>query len=105
MPPENPLDSYLSSNILAKGSISIIYNLMINQASSSLDKISFIQFKVVHRAHISKVKLAQTFPGTSSLCNRCQCAEGTLIHMFWTFPKLECFWWSIFNTLWFFSTD
>ncbi len=110
MPPENPLDSYLSCNILAKGSISIIYNLIINQASSSLDNIkrvwgedlggqlsedtwncvlkqvhssymcarhSLIQFKIVHRAHISKVKLAQTFPGTSSLCNRCQCAEAT----------------------------
>ncbi len=132
IPPENPLDSYLSCNILAKGSISIIYNLMINQASFSLDNIkraweedlggslsddtwncvlkqvhsssmcarhSLIQFKVVHRAHISKVKLAQMFPGTSSLCNRCQCAEGTLIHMFWTCPKLEHFWRSIFNTL------
>ncbi len=60
---------------------------------------SLIQFKVVHRAHISKVKLAQMFSGTSSLCNRCQCAEGTLIHMFWTCPKLEHFWRSIFNTL------
>ncbi len=39
IPPENPLDSYLSCNILAKGSISIIYNLMINRASSSLDNI------------------------------------------------------------------
>lgn len=39
MPSENPLDRFLSSNIITKGSIAIIYNLMINLASSSLDNI------------------------------------------------------------------
>lgn len=58
---------------------------------------SLIQFKVVHRAHT--VYLAQMFPGASPMCNRCQCAKGTLIHMFWTCPKLERYWRSIFNTL------
>jgi len=33
------LDSFLSFNILAKGSISITYNLMTNLTSSSLDNI------------------------------------------------------------------
>lgn len=132
MPSENPLDRFLSCNVLTKGSVAIIYNLMINLACSSLDNIkraweedldrplsedtwncilkqvhsssicarhSLIQFKVVHRAHISKVKLAQMFPGTNPICNRCQCAEGTLIHMFWTCPKLEHYRRSIFLTL------
>jgi len=39
MPSENPLDRFLSCNILAKGSITVIYNLMINLVSSSLDNI------------------------------------------------------------------
>lgn len=39
IPSENPLDNFLSCNILAKGSISIIYNLMTNLASSSLENI------------------------------------------------------------------
>jgi len=76
------------------------WNCVLKQvhSSSMCARHSLIQFKVVHRAHISKVKLAQMFPGTSPMCNRCQCAEGTLIHMFWTCPKLECYWRSIFHT-------
>ena len=77
------------------------WNCVLKQVHSSsiCARHSLIQFKVVHRAHISKVKLAQMFPGTNPMCNRCQCAEGTLIHMFWTCPKLEHYWRSIFLTL------
>lgn len=119
MPSKNPTDSLLSCNMLGKGSISNIYNLMTYLASSSLDNIkraweedldrplsediwncvlkqlhsssmcarhSLIQFKVVHRAHISKVKLAQMFSSSSLMCNRCQWAEG--IHVL-DMPKIR----------------
>lgn len=60
--------------------------------SSSMRSLhSLIQFKVVQRAHISKVKLAQMFPGSNPMRNRWQCAEGTFIYMFWTCPKFGHF--------------
>lgn len=77
------------------------WNCILKQVhtSSMCAQHSLIQFKVVHRAHISKVKLAQMIPGTSLICNGCKCDEGSLIHMFWTCPKLEHFWRSIFHTV------
>lgn len=56
-----------------------------------------IQFKVMHRLHYSKTKLHRIFPTISSLCDRCKSAEGSLTHIFWTCPKLNNFWCSIFK--------
>ena len=58
-----------------------------------------LQFKVVHRAHISKSKLARFYPEVSPCCDKCKTSEASLIHMFWTCPSLEQFWREVFQTL------
>ncbi|KAF3846257.1 hypothetical protein F7725_003335 [Dissostichus mawsoni] len=40
-----------------------------------------IQFKVVHRANISKVKLSKMYPDVSPYCDKCQINEASLIHI------------------------
>uniref|UniRef100_A0A669D0H5 Reverse transcriptase domain-containing protein n=1 Tax=Oreochromis niloticus TaxID=8128 RepID=A0A669D0H5_ORENI len=58
-----------------------------------------LQFKVVHRFHLSKVKLSRMYPNVDPICDKCGSAEASLIHMFWTCPSLEGFWTDIFQTL------
>lgn len=60
---------------------------------------SLLQFKVVHRAHISKMKLSKMYPELSPNCDKCGSPEATLIHMFWFCPSHEQFWRGIFETL------
>ncbi|KAF3842544.1 hypothetical protein F7725_024495 [Dissostichus mawsoni] len=48
-----------------------------------------IQFEVVHRAPISTVKLSQMYPDVSPNCDKCQTAEASLIHMYWSCPRLS----------------
>lgn len=47
-----------------------------------------LQFKVIHRLHFSKSKLAKM----------CHQDEATLCHMFWSCPALVPFWTAIFET-------
>ncbi len=56
-----------------------------------------IQYKVVHRLHYSRVKLNQCYPSISSICNKCESAEGSLGHLFWSCLKLYDFWSEIFR--------
>ena len=65
--------------------------------SSVCARHSLIQFKIVHRTHISKTNLAKIFPHPT--CDRCKIADATLAHMFWFCPALERFWRSIFDAL------
>lgn len=65
--------------------------------SSICAKHSLIQFKVLHRAHLSKVKISKMYPDTDPLCDRCKVHPATLAHMFWSCPKLTQFWTSIFK--------
>uniref|UniRef100_A0A3B3HQU1 Reverse transcriptase domain-containing protein n=1 Tax=Oryzias latipes TaxID=8090 RepID=A0A3B3HQU1_ORYLA len=58
-----------------------------------------IQFKVVHRLHWSKVKLAKIKPDLNANCDRCDRVPGTLSHMFWFCPTLRAFWHNIFQLL------
>lgn len=60
---------------------------------------TLIQFKVVHRAHISKAKLASFYPDVSPLCDKCNIFEGSLFHMYWSCPSLKKFWTEVFHTL------
>ena len=39
-------------------------------SSSSCARWGLIQFKVVHRAHSSRARLADIYPGTDGSCNR-----------------------------------
>ena len=60
---------------------------------------NLVQFKVIHRLHYSKVKLHKIFPDTSPLCETFKQEEGTLTHLFWTYPKLHVYWALIFDYL------
>lgn len=57
-------------------------------SSSICSRHSLIQFKVLHRLHFSKVKLARIFPNIDPLCDRCKLTPGTSYHMFWSFLNL-----------------
>ena len=57
-----------------------------------------LQFKVLHRLHLSANKLAKLYPGLDSTCIRCNRDPASLSHMFWLCSKLAPFWEGIFNT-------
>uniref|UniRef100_A0AAR2IWT2 Reverse transcriptase domain-containing protein n=1 Tax=Pygocentrus nattereri TaxID=42514 RepID=A0AAR2IWT2_PYGNA len=59
--------------------------------SSICQRHRVIQFKVVHRLHWSKVKLAKFKREIDPHCDRCEVEPRTLYHMFWLCPKLEDF--------------
>uniref|UniRef100_A0AAR2IMM0 Reverse transcriptase domain-containing protein n=1 Tax=Pygocentrus nattereri TaxID=42514 RepID=A0AAR2IMM0_PYGNA len=67
-------------------------------SSSVCVKHGLLQFKVLHRLHFSRSKLAKLYPNTDPTCLRCKKDPGTLSHMFWTCPQLLDFWMGIFNT-------
>lgn len=57
-----------------------------------------LQFKVLHRLHLSRSKLARIYQDVDPTCSRCCQASATLYHMFWACPKLIQFWSLIFYT-------
>ena len=67
--------------------------------SSICARHGLIQLKVLHRAHLSKVKICKMYPDSDPLCDRCKTLPATLAHMFWSCPKLSQYWTSIFKTL------
>ncbi|XP_034025431.1 LOW QUALITY PROTEIN: alpha-1-antitrypsin-like protein CM55-ST [Thalassophryne amazonica] len=73
--------------------------LRLVSSSSLCARHRLIQFKVVHRAHISKLKLSSMYPDVSPYCMRCKHVEASLIHMFWSCSCLNKFWREIFQTL------
>lgn len=68
-------------------------------SSSSSSRYWLIQFKIVHRVHFTKAKLAKIYPSINPACDRCKQAPATLIHMFWTCSALRRLWRAIFNSL------
>ena len=68
-------------------------------SSSTCSRLALIQFKVIHRLHISKAKFAKIFPNINPLCDRCKQAPATILHMFWSCPTLVHFWSNIFHTI------
>lgn len=67
-------------------------------SSSICQRHAVVQFKIVHRLHWSKVRLSRIRPELDPTCDRCKQAPASLLHMFWTCPRLHSFWRSIFNT-------
>ena len=67
-------------------------------SSSICAKHGLIQLKILHRAHLSKVKISKMYPDADPICDRCKILPATLGHMFWACPKLSRFWSSIFQT-------
>ena len=47
-------------------------------SSSMCARHALLQFKVVHRVHFSKVKLAHIYPNVDPTCDRCTTAPATL---------------------------
>lgn len=68
-------------------------------SSSSCARLNLIQFKVLHRMHFSKAKLAKIFPGSSEACNRCAFVPADLAHTFSSCSKLTGFWNSFFKIM------
>ena len=60
---------------------------------------SFMQCRILHRAHYTKARLARIFDTVSPLCERCQQATANYSHMFWSCSSLAGFWSEIFSTL------
>ena len=58
-----------------------------------------LQFKVAHRLHLSKARIAKMYPAMDNLCNRCNFSPATLAHTFWSCLRLSGYWSSIFNAL------
>lgn len=68
-------------------------------SSSSCARLALIQFKVLHRVHYSKAKLAEIYPGADASCARCSFSPANLTHSFWSCPSLETYWSGVFKTL------
>ena len=49
--------------------------------STSCAKLIIIQFKILHRIHYSKAKLAKIYPGTDASCDSCRNTPADLTHI------------------------
>lgn len=67
--------------------------------STSCARLGLIQFKIFHRLHFCKSKLAAIYPDVEDKCDRCALSPANLTHMFWSCPRLEFFWTTIFEML------
>lgn len=68
-------------------------------SSSICLRHTFTQFKIVHRLHWSKTRLAKIISDIDSTCDRYYVESATLTHMFWSCPTLFEFWDSVFAFL------
>ncbi len=68
-------------------------------SSSVRSRRALIQFKVLHRLHFSKARLARIFQNVDPLCDRCKQTPATSYHMFWSCTKLVPFWSSFFEVI------
>ena len=58
---------------------------------------NLIQFKILHRLHFSRDRLAAIYPNTDPHCLRCHQGIATIGHMFCACPALTHFWTKIFE--------
>ena len=56
-------------------------------------------YKILTRWYKTPVVLKRIFPETSDRCWRCGEEEGTMLHVFWTCPKLKDFWKMVRDTI------
>ncbi len=69
------------------------------KSCSTCARFQLIQFKIVHRAHYSKSRLAKIYPNLTDTCDRCLQATCNLTHMFWSCPRLGEYWRSYFRVI------
>lgn len=67
--------------------------------SSISARHGLIQCKIVHRYHLTKVRLAKFDTNVNPTCDRCLQLPATYIHMFWSCSSLSKFWHEVFNTI------
>ena len=67
-------------------------------SSSICIRHGLVQFKVLHRLHLSPGRLAAIYPDSEQSCARCGQGSATLSHMFWSCPSLTTYWTKIFDT-------
>ena len=67
--------------------------------SSLCVRHGLLQFKVLHRLHLCRSKLAKMYPDTDPTCERCLSAPATLSHMFFSCRSIAPFWSSVFDTV------
>lgn len=66
--------------------------LRFTHKSSIYAKTQETNYKVLSRWYRTPTLLHRIFPTTSDLCWRCQMDKGTLLHIFWSCPKLTQYW-------------
>lgn len=69
------------------------------RTTTSCARLALILFKVLHRVHFSKSRLAELYPDANDVCDRCHLSPCNLSHMFVQCPKLQKYWAFIFKTL------
>lgn len=67
--------------------------------SSICTKTQETNYKLLTRWYNTPAKFQKFFPSSSGLCWRCGEESGTILHVFWSFPRLEQFWKSIQQTI------
>ena len=67
--------------------------------TSSCARMSLIQFKVLHRVHMTRAKMSGFFQGVVDECERCGRGPANHAHMFWGCEKLGRFWEGVFTVL------
>ena len=67
--------------------------------SSSCARLNLIQLKVVHRIYFTNFKLSKIYPNVTDSCNRCHMSPAHMTHMFWSCPRLQGYWTTIFKHL------
>jgi len=60
-------------------------------SSSVCARHGLLQFKILHRLHLSKEKLSRMYPNVNPACDRCGHSPATLAHMFWYCSKLTSY--------------
>lgn len=67
--------------------------------SSICAKHGLTQCKIIHRAHLTKVRLAKMYKDVDPTCDRCHLAPANHVHMFWSCPSLYRFWKDLFASI------
>lgn len=68
-------------------------------SSSICARHGLLQFKILHRLHLSKVRLSKMFHGVNTACDRCGQEQASLAHTFWNCLRIVPYWTEIFNLL------
>lgn len=68
-------------------------------SSSVCVRHGLLQFKILHRLHLSKLKLSKMFSSVDPSCDRCKQGPASLAHMFWNCPHIITYWDKVFINL------